>query len=300
MKNEVKELTLTIRLILFFIGFFLFLFTSLVVKEMIFKIAFNNDYAPLFITIGISCILFWLMFVRRIVKIPIGNVGVPLILNSIYKGFLFPAGHTWLPFFKYIPIDKKRQFKDLDFENIMTGDFITHKISVNVEYNISDPFNYLDNNETEIFNKIRAGVEENIRAFSTDKGIDNDILIKDNGNLKKIILEEVESYTEKYGLTISDVQIKSIRPTEQIVNHKESLIIKKYAELLNIELNTIGTQKKIEVLNLLAIKYNIPFKDIAKYNLIDNDKIKISEVLKTYNININEELISTILNLLKK
>ena len=120
--------------------------------------------------------------------------------------------------------------------------------------------------------------------------------MKNTNELKGLIINELSRYTKDYGLKIYEVQIKSIKPSEQIIDVNES----NYIELLKIKLETLSDTNKIEVLALFEKKYGIRFSDLAKYDLINKGKISISEILKTYNVNINSDLINELLKILKK
>lgn len=298
MENQPKELTLNIRIILFLIGLVLVFISALFLSTIIDAIGIQNKNSKYLIYLGGFCILLW-FFIKSLIKIPIGFIGIPLILNSVYKGFVFPAGHTWLPFFRYIAIDQKRQFVNLDFDGVLTEDYIRHSIKTNVEYNIVDPFKYLENNTSDIFNKIQSGIAEVIRTYSSNKNIDTDVLLKDTGLLKNVIADGLSYYGNNYGIAIAEVQIKSISPSNEFVSQKEDLLLLKNRQLLNIELRFLSEQKRIEVLALIASKYNISFDKIAKFTLLDNGKITLNEVVKTFNINLSDEIINMITNIIK-
>lgn len=295
--NQPKELSLVLRLSLFIAGLLLVFITSLGFKAVIDSFNFQNEYSSYLIYLGAFCILLWL-FIVSLIKIPIGSVGVPLILNSIYRGFLFPAGHTWLPFFKYIPIDIKKQFKDLNF-NIITGDTISHIVHTNVEYRIVNPFTYLEISQDEIFTKITGAIEESISSYSVTKEIEGDSLIKNPHILKQLIAEGLGKYGENYGLSITEVLIRSIKPNQSFIKEKEKLYIDKISLLQTIDIRTLDTKKKIEVLTLIAKESGIDFNILAKYDLIDKEKISINELIRTFNLNVNSDFINSLISILK-
>jgi hypothetical protein len=303
--KQPKELSLGFRILLFLVGIIIVFLAAWSLKSIINSIEIKSKYSAYLIYLGVFCILLWL-FIRSLIKIPIGSVGVPLILNTRYKGFLIPEGLTWLPFIQYRTIDKKKQFEDLNFD-IITSDSIPHTVYTNIEYNIVNPFTYLDNNQSEVFKKITGGISENITKYSITKEIEGDSFIKNPSILKQLISDGLTEYGVKYGLSIAEVLIKSIKPNEHLISLKEDLYKKKISELLNIDLaklnidlETLGTKKKIEVLALISKETGIDFNVLAKYALIEKGKIPVSEILRTYNININQDLINQLLNIIRK
>ncbi len=185
--EQLKELSLITRIILFITGLILVvLLPAYGIWILISGYGFENKYATYLIYFGILCILLWL-FIKSLMVIPTGSVGVPTILQTRYKGFVVPEGMTWLPFISVIPVDKTKRIVDIDFV-ITPKDRIQLDVSTNVEYSIVDPYLFLGELQhgDDGFKKIRGGIKEIITKYSSDKGLTGDYLLGNKSQLKKL------------------------------------------------------------------------------------------------------------------
>jgi len=220
----------------------------------------------LFVAIAVTSFII-LIFVRG-ATVPIGHVGVPLLLGRRQRGFIFQEGHHFLIEFgfgqyqamvlTFEPINMQTQTQSISLGedgNLVSKNRVRMLMEVIIFYNISDCFRYLEISagEPHKINKMIESVARSLLRKISELLSDDDIISADEV-LGQGLKKEFPALVNDWGVNISNVLVtSSIQKNEKVVSAYEREIIEERER----RTEKINAETVLDIIHMIAKKADV-------------------------------------------